>query len=292
MLQGKTVLITGATNGIGKATALELARKGANIIFTARNPQRGDRVRAEIAHHSNGGSVTMLECNLASLHSVNTLCDNILRRTSALHILINNAGVWETSRRLSHDGIELMFAVNHLAPYLLTRRLLPLLKNSAPARIINVASRAHERATLDLNDPEMKVHFRHSMAYGQSKLMNILFTRDLAEELRGSRVTVNCLHPGVIATNLFHTFPKPLVWLGKLFLKSPEEGAKTTIHLATAQSIDHITGEYFVDSQVAQVSPLAADMQKARDLRAISEAYIERALAQDPVVIEDEVESA
>lgn len=292
MLQGKTVLITGATNGIGRATAIALAQKGANIIFTMRNPQRGDRVRAEIAHHANGGSVTMLECNLASLHSVNALCDQVQRRYSALHILINNAGVWETSRRLSHDGIELMFAVNHLAPYLLTRRLLPLLKNSAPARIINVASRAHERAILDLNDPEMKGNFRHPIAYGQSKLMNILFTRDLAEELRGSRVTVNCLHPGVIATNLFHTFPKPLVFLGKLFLKKPEDGAKTTIHLATAQSLEHITGEYFVDSQVAPVSPLAADMQKARELRTVSEAYIERALAQAAVPIEMETESA
>lgn len=287
MLHGKTVLITGATNGIGKMTAIELAKKGANILFTARHLQRGDRVRAEIAHHAQGGSVTMLECNLASLHSVAQVCDTIMKRTSALHVLINNAGVWETTRRLSHDGIEMMFAVNHLAPYLMTRRLLPIIKNSAPARIITVASRAHERATLDLDDPEMKGMFRHSLAYGQSKLMNIMFTRDLAEELRGTRVTVNCLHPGVIATNLFHTFPKPLVWLGKLFLKNPAEGAKTTIHLATAQALDHITGEYFVDGRIAPISPLAADMQKARLLREVSEVYIRRALSQ-PIPALDE----
>lgn len=247
----KTVLITGATSGIGKVTALELAKKGMNIVFTARNKVKAQNVKDEIITKSNNPNVDFFECDLDSFTSIVKFVADFKKKYTRLDILINNAGTWETSRKETVDGVEQIFAVNHLAPFLLTNLLLDLIQKSSPARIINVSSRMHF-GDIDFKDLEGKDHFNANKAYAQSKLANILFTKKLAKILEGKNVTVNCLHPGVVRTDLFKNLPKIVQFVFGLFQISPEKGAETTIYLASSDEVTNITGKYFVKSKVAE----------------------------------------
>ncbi|MCU0426147.1 MAG: SDR family oxidoreductase [Candidatus Kapabacteria bacterium] len=273
-LAGKVCLITGGTSGIGKETARAIASMGAHVILAARNLELAERVKQDIIASHKSASIDIMQCDLASFASIMTFVQAYKAKYDRLHILINNAGLMERERKVSRDGIELTFAVNHLAPFLLTKLLLDTMKSSAPARIINVASDAHRGGTINFDDLEGKKSYSLWKAYGQSKLANILFTRHLASMLRGTSVSVNCLHPGVVATDLFDIIPPPFNYLAKLFMLTPEKGAETTIFLASSPSVEDITGEYFNKKKIAVTSKLAQDADLAARLWLVSEQYI------------------
>jgi NAD(P)-dependent dehydrogenase (short-subunit alcohol dehydrogenase family) len=286
-MKGKTCLITGATSGIGKYSAIALARMGATVVFTARNKELGTATKQDIISESGNDAVEVIDCELGSFVSILKACSDFRSRHGRLDVLLNNAGVWETERRLSRDGIEMTFAINHLAPFLMTNTLLDMLQASgteaAPARVVTVSSTAHTHATMNFADIEGKQHFSSVAAYGQSKLANVLFTKKLVRVLQEqalqkqaqeTTVTANCLHPGVIGTNLFNKFPKFLVALGKYVLTSPEQGAETSIYLASAPEVAHVTGEYFSKKKIAHSSKAANSTHDADELWELSRRYV------------------
>ena len=247
-LNGKTCLITGATAGIGRVTALELARLGAKVFLVARDPARGDALAREIREA--GGAAEMLVADLASQQSIRDLAAGFLARDGPLHVLVNNAGVFELSRKVTVDGIENVFAVNHLAYFLLTLLLLDRLRSSAPARIVNVASDAHRWGTIDFEDLQGERSYRSMKIYGRSKLANILFTHELARRLDGTGVTVNCLHPGGVATSLGSQngrIARVLIALLRPFMRTASDGAKTSVYLSSSPEVTGVSGKYFVD---------------------------------------------
>jgi len=274
-LENKIVLITGATAGIGKETALALAKQKAHLLLPVRNMEKGRALQAEIAQKTGHRLVNLLECDLASLASVARMAAEVQSKYQRLDILINNAGVWESERKLSQDKIELTWAVNHLAPFLLTNLLLPMLKQSAPARIINVASDLHQ-GEIQFDDPEFKKRYelRGLPAYRQSKLANILFTRALAKRLEGSGVMANCLMPGFIASDLFRDMNFLMRSLISLVAKSPRQGAATTVYLATSDEGAQVSGEYFKDKKRASSSHQSKNMQSAERLWELSIEYV------------------
>ena len=272
-IRGKTCLITGPTTGIGRATALALGREGANLVLVCRDRERGEALASEIRKSGGGGSCEVMIADLSSQASIRALAREFLARDRPLHVLINNAGVFELSRKTTVDGIENVFAVNHLAYFLLTHLLLERLKASAPARIINVASDAHRWGTIDFDDLEGERSFRSMKIYGRSKLANILFTAELARRLEGSGVTANSLHPGAVSTGLGTqngAIARVLIKLLRPFFRTPEKGAATSIHLATAAEVSSATGQYFVDCRVGRVSREARDPSVASRLWDVS----------------------
>ncbi len=279
-MQGKTVLITGGNSGIGKETAVALAGAGATAVVTSRDPARGERAAADIRQRS-GADVTVMPLDLASFASIRAFAADFLQRYGRLDVLINNAGLILDRRTETEDGFETTFGVNHLGHFLLTGLLLDRIKASAPARIINVSSRAHRfaRDGLDFDDLQSTKGYRGLRVYGRSKLANIYFTRELARRLEGSGVTVNAVHPGGVATGFARDGDVKglyglLVRLAKPFLRTPEKGAETSIHLATTPELDGITGKYFADCQEAETTPIAQDDDAARRLWTASEALI------------------
>jgi retinol dehydrogenase 12 len=235
-LEGKTCLITGATNGIGRVTAVELAKMGAELFLIYRDKARADEVVAQIRKSSGNENVHLLHADLGSQQQIRGAAAEFLATGRPLHVLINNAGLGNTKRIMTEDGIEMVFAVNHLAYFLLTMLLLDRIKQSAPARIVNVASEAHRFGTINFDDLGGERSYRTFGAYCQSKLANILFSYELARRLAGSGVTVNCLHPGGIASGLWTNngrLAQFIMKAGRPFLKTPERGAQTTIYLAS-----------------------------------------------------------
>ncbi len=273
-LKDKVCLITGATSGIGKATAKELASQGAILVLPIRDAMKGDALRDEIMEQTPNARLDFMHCDLASFESIRSFVKAFKKKYKNLHILINNAGVWETKRNESKDGIERNFAVNHLAPFLLTNLLIDTLKSSAPARIITVSSEAHRQGDIYFDDLEFKKKFSSLKAYSQSKLANILFTKKLSQKLKGSGVTANCLHPGVVASNLFEKMPKVITAIMKIFMISTEKGAQTTIYLATSEEVKTISGEYFSKSRRKKPSSVALRQDIADRLWQISEKYV------------------
>lgn len=249
----KTILITGATDGIGKQTALELARMGATVLLHGRDRAKGEAVLAEIRQATGNERLSLWIADLASLRQVRSLAADVRTSCTRLDVLINNAGVHMPQRQLTEDGLEATFAINHLAPFLLTHLLLDLLKASAPARIVNVSSDAHLSAKLDFKNLQGEQHYEGREAYCLSKLGNVLFTFELAARLQGTGITVNCLHPGVIATKLLHG--------GWPSLHGSElaAGAATTVYLATAPEVENVTGQFFINQRIAKASALADD---------------------------------
>jgi retinol dehydrogenase 12 len=247
-MMGKTCLITGATNGIGRVTAVELARMGAELYLVYRDQARADQTVAEIRNRTGNENIHLLQADLGSQKQIRAAAAEFLATGKPLHVLINNAGLGNTKRQVAEDGIEMVLAVNHLAYFLLTMLLLDRLTQSAPARIVNVASEAHRFGTIKFDDLNGERRYRTLGAYGQSKLANILFSYELARRLEGTRVTVNCLHPGGIASGLW-TNNGPLAQFimkaGSLFLKTPEQGAQTTIYLASSPQVEGVTGKYY-----------------------------------------------
>src|SRR3984893_3641928 len=244
-LYGKTGLILGATNGIGRVTAVGLAGMGAELFLTYRDKARADETIAEIRQNTGNDKIHLLKADLGSQRQVRVAAAEFIATGKPLHVLINNAGLGNTSKTMTADGIETVFAVNHLAYFLLTMLLLDCIKRSAPARIVNVASEAHRFGTINFDDLGGERHYRMFGAYSQSKLANILFTYELARRLAGSGVTVNCLHPGGIASGLWTNdglLAQLIMKAAKPFLKTPEQGARTTIYLASSDEVEGVTG--------------------------------------------------
>lgn len=279
-MDGKVVLVTGGTNGIGKVTALELAKMGATVVIIGRNPAKTTAVEAEIRQAvSGGGKVDSIIADLSSLTEIRQAAQTFLARYDRLDVLVNNAGGFFAKRLESADGYEMTFALNHLNYFLLTKELLDILKKSAPARIVNVSSGAHYGNHVDFGDLQRKKKYRNWQVYGESKLMNILFTRALAKRLEGSGVTVNALHPGFVATNFGHgkgIMDIMIKFAQKLFAISEDEGAKTSIYLASSPEVAGISGEYFYQCQVKQASDAAYDDQAAEKLWQISEQIVNK----------------
>jgi NAD(P)-dependent dehydrogenase (short-subunit alcohol dehydrogenase family) len=272
-MKGRVCLVTGATSGIGKATARAVAGMGATVAVVGRNPAKTQAVVDEIRQATGNPDLDLFTADLSVQQQVRVLAESILARYPRIHVLINNAGAVNRTRRLSADGIEMTFAVNHLAYFLLTNLLLDRLKANAPARIINVTSDAHKGAKIPFDDLQSERRYRGFRVYGQSKLANILFTYELARRLEGSGVTVNCLHPGVIATGFGHN-DGGLLSLGlrlvRPFLKKPEQGAGTSIYLASSPEVEGMSGQYFVDKKPIKSSSASYDEAAARRLWDIS----------------------
>ncbi len=252
-MKNKTCLVTGANSGIGLETARGLARRGARVVMVCRDPGKGEAARRDIMATTGNGMVDLLIADLASLKSVRQLAEQVKTRYPQLHVLIHNAGLMSKHREVSADGFEMQFAVHHLAVFLLTDLLLDLLKKSAPARIINVSSMIHRLGKINFDDLQSARKFGAYRTYGQSKLAMILYTYALAARLRGTGVTVNALHPGAVATNI--GMP---AWLNP-FLATPEQGARTTLYLATSPEVERVTGKYFVNSKEAASSARASN---------------------------------
>jgi len=272
---GKTVLVTGATSGIGEVAARELAGKGARVVLVGRSAAKCEATSAMIRRATGNPAIDCLVADLSSQAEVRRLADEVKARYPRLDVLINNAGAMFAPRREGVDGIEMTWALNHLGYFLLTDLLLDTLKASAPSRVVSVASDAHRMVSgIDFDDVEGKKSYRPLKSYSQSKLANILFARELARRLEGSGVTANCLHPGFVATNF--TTGKGLTFrifqaMAKVFAISPEQGAKTTIYLASSPAVEGVTGGYFAKSRPAKPTAAGRDDEAARRLWALSE---------------------
>jgi NAD(P)-dependent dehydrogenase (short-subunit alcohol dehydrogenase family) len=264
-MKGKTVLITGATDGIGKSTAIELAKKGASIFIHGRNKLRGIELQDMIQKETGNEFVKYVNANLASLTKVNELVRFINNETDHLDVLINNAGVFSREQNFTSDRIELTFAVNHLSHFNLTIQLLPLLIKSGQGRVITVSSVAHTSSPkIDFDDLQEINSYMDYSAYALSKMANVLFSVELAERLNGHAVTSNSLHPGVITTKLLYN------GFG-ISGSSVEEGCKTSVYLASDDNLSGVSGKYFVNSKESEASPLAFDPGLRKNLWSLSE---------------------
>ena len=256
-MKDKVVVITGANSGIGKAASLALAKMDATVVMVARDKDRGEAAKAEIIKKSHNSSVDLLLADLSSLESVRQLATEFQKKYSKLHVLINNAGLFNQRRLVTTDGYENTLATNYLAPFLLTNLQLGLLRASAPSRIINVSSVGHYNGHVNFDDLIMEEDYGGWKGYGQSKLALVLFTHELAKKLQGTGVTVNAVHPGTVATNIWARPLGPagfIMSLPKLFMASPEEGAKTIVYLASSNEAEGLNGEYLEKLKVKKSS--------------------------------------
>jgi retinol dehydrogenase-14 len=273
-MEGKVVLITGGTSGIGRAAATALAAMGAEVVVTGRSRERGESAVEEIRNTSGNEKVSLMLADLAVQAEVRGLAQEFREQHDRLDVLVNNAGIIQSERAETPDGIELTLAVNHLAPFLLTNLLLDLLKESAPSRIITVSSEARRGAEIDFDDLQSERRYRAFKVYGMTKLANILFTYELAGRLERTGVVANCLHPGAVNTNfgkndrgvgtlLFRAF--------KPFMRSPDQGADTLIYLASSPEAGDMTGRYLTDRKVVSSSDEPHDEATRKRLWEVSE---------------------
>lgn len=274
-MKGKAVLITGATNGIGKVTALELAKKGATVVVVGRNPAKTAQVIQQIRQNSNNSAVDGLVTDLSTMSGIRQLGHAFRRKYPQLHVLINNAGGIFANRMVTVDGYEHTFALNHLAYFLLTNLLLDMLQANAPSRIINVSSRSHEGAVLDFDDLQNEHHYNYGgyRAYGQSKLANLLFTYELARRLATTGVTVNALHPGSVATGFGENNIGVMKFSMRIFHQfslTPEQGADTVVYLASSPDVEGITGKYWTNRTAVSSSAESYDEQAQKRLWSVS----------------------
>ncbi|MDB4954357.1 MAG: putative oxidoreductase/Short-chain dehydrogenase [Myxococcales bacterium] len=268
-LANKTFIITGANTGIGKITARELARQGAHVILACRSKDKTEPVVAEIKRETGNDSVELVELDLSDLKSVRRCAEALLARNIPIHGLINNAGLAGKKGGVTKDGFELTFGTNHLGHYLFTRLLLDRLKKSGPARIVNVSSASHYQAKkIDwdaLRNPTRSISGLPE--YEVSKLSNVLFTKELARHLEGTSVTTYAVHPGVVATDVWRRIPAPVRWVVKKFMKTPEQGAHSSIHCATAPELANETGRYYhQDGKEKRPNRVADDVELAKAL--------------------------
>jgi NAD(P)-dependent dehydrogenase (short-subunit alcohol dehydrogenase family) len=316
-MNGRICLVTGATSGIGKATAQGLADMGATVALVARNPHKGQATVEEIREKTGNANLDVLVADLSSQAEIRKLADEFKRRYSALHVLVNNAGGIFGERLITLDGIEMTLALDHLAPFLLTNLLLDVLKASAPARIINLTSGAQVMGKINFDDLEGKKRYDGQAAYNQSKLANVLFTYELARRLAphlpsayvkegagqaphlpsvhleegagqaGSGVSVNCVHPGAVRTNYGRENPTRLlrvvIPLLAPLLRTPEKGAETVLYLATSPEVEGVTGKYFVDKRARPSSKRSYDTQVAARLWQVSEEMTGLAMKEERV---------
>lgn len=270
-MRGKVCVVTGASSGIGRATALGLSALGATVVLVCRDPERGEAAREQVAAAgaTSGGQARLELADLSVQRDVRELAKRLHQRLGRLDVLVNNAGALFGQRRESHDGIELTLALNHLASFLLTNLVLDLLRASAPSRVVNVASAAHSGARLDLDDLQMRRGYRAQRAYANSKLANVLFTYELARRLAGTGVSVNCVHPGTVRSGFGREGSAVLrlgLRLAAPFLPRPEAGADTVIWLASSPEVNGITGKYFHKRQARPSSAASYDEATAKRL--------------------------
>jgi retinol dehydrogenase 14 len=262
-MRGKVCIVTGANSGIGKETALGLAQVGGRVVMVCRNAEKGKAALEAIRRESRSSQVDLLIADMSSQASVRALAEQIQQQYPRLDVLVNNAGGGASAATLSADGIEMTLATNHLGPALLTLLLLDLLKASAPSRIVNVSSsEAQDPARLDMNDLQFERRKYGSIAaYRQSKLLMSTFTFELARRLAGTGVTANCLHPGMVATNIWNgnLIGKLIIAVLKPFMLNSKQGAAVSLYLATSPEVAQVSGEYFVKSKPAKSNPLSRD---------------------------------
>ena len=269
-IEDRVFLVTGANSGIGEATALGLARLGGTVVMACRSATRGEAARQDIVRQSGNSRVSLELVDLASEASTRAFAEAFRRKYSRLDVLINNAGLYTAHRNVTADGLEQTFEVNYLSGFLLTHLLLDLLKKSSPSRIVNVSSRAHEGSTIRFEDLQGERRYSGYRAYGQSKLAQVLFTRELARRLEGTGVIVNACHPGVIRTNLGMGGSSVVVRFVRMFFKGPERGAETPIYLAVSPDVEGVTGKYFANRRIREPSRAAQDPDVARRLFDVS----------------------
>ncbi len=272
-MSGKTCVVTGATSGIGRATVDALSRAGARLALVARSTEKADQVRAELLADRPGAEISVHRADLSRLDDIRAVAPELLDACPRIDVLLNNAGIVLLSRKTTDDGFEAMFGTNHLAYYLLTRLLLDRLVETPGARVVNVSSEAHRFASWDFDDLQSERSFSGMRVYGNSKLANILFTRALATRVEGDDVTVNCLHPGAVDTNLGQDngwLFKLIHPLTKFFLRSPADGARTSIHLCTSPELADTTGLYFQNEKPKRPTDLALDDDAAERLWKLS----------------------
>jgi len=270
-MQGKICIVTGATSGIGKHTATMLAEKGATVVFICRNPEKGKQVLEEMAGKTGNRNLDMLVADLSSQAAIRKAASEFLSKYQRLDVLVNNAGL-AVQKTYSPDGIEMTFAVNHLAYFLLTNLLLDRLKASAPSRIINVSSEAHRNPkTLDFENLQGEKSYSGLKAYSNSKLCNVLFTNELASKLQGTRVTANSMHPGYLYTGIFREAPSWAQFLVRLTAGKPERGGEAISYLASSPELETVSGKYFKGKKESTPSPFAQDRAAAERLWKISE---------------------
>jgi NAD(P)-dependent dehydrogenase (short-subunit alcohol dehydrogenase family) len=267
-------MVTGATSGIGKETARELARMAATVVVVSRDPERCAAVVEEFCKETDNQKVDYLVADLSSQAEIHRLVSDFQRRYDRLDVLVNNAGGFFMRRQLSVDGIEMTLALNHLNYFLLTSLLLDMLHSSSPARIVNVSSNAHRGASIDFDNLQGEHGYSGWRAYAQSKLANVLHAYELARCLDAAKVTVNALHPGFVSTRLARNngllfrLVMPLV---RIIARSPEEGARNSVYLASSPEVEGVTGKYFEDEQVVPADPAARDEATAQKLWQVSE---------------------
>ena len=276
MDNAKTCLITGCTSGIGKVIAVELARRGCHIIMVARKGSKAAEAYKEVGAASTSGSVNIVHADLASMRDIDMAIGVIKQEYKHIDLLINNAGVFKRTRQLSPDKIEQTMAVNYLAPFKLTMGLLPLLKNAGVARIVNVCSALYSRGKIDLSDLFMDRRFNGGAAYATSKLLLVLFTYTLARQLEDTHITVNCLHPGVIATDVFRELPRWMSSLMGVFITSVEKGALPTLELATSPRLEGVTGKYFNKTKMKTTIPVTYDTELADKVWSYTQQFLDQ----------------
>jgi retinol dehydrogenase-12/retinol dehydrogenase-13 len=270
-MAGRVCVITGASGGIGKAAAAGLASRGATVALVVRSRERGEAARDEIARATGSRDLRLVLADLSRQADVRRAAGEVRTAFGAVHVLVNNAGVYTGRRRETVDGVELQWAVNHLAPFLLTHLLLPALTAARPTRVVNLSSNAHKAAELRWDDLQMKRgRYRSLRQYCNTKLANVLFTRELARRAASAGVTANAMHPGVVATELLMGGFPPLRLVSR-FMRTPEQGAATAVYLAADPAAAAFTGEYFIDSRPVRLAPPATDDEAARRLWELSE---------------------
>ena len=272
-MQGKICLVTGATHGIGRETALALASLGATVVLVGRSPEKTEAAALLIRSKTGSPTVNYLLADLSSRQQIYRLVDEFHRRYQYLHVLINNAGGVFFQRQLSPDNLEMTLALNHLSPFLLTNLFIDTLRSSAPARIITVSSMAHAFARINFDDLQGARHYNGWIAYSRSKLANVLFTYELDRRLTGSRITANVLHPGYVATNFGmnnNWFYRLFFDAGRLVAISPRQGAETITYLASSPAVEGVSGKYFANKQARRSSRASYDAKTAGQLWQVS----------------------
>jgi NAD(P)-dependent dehydrogenase (short-subunit alcohol dehydrogenase family) len=271
-MNGKVCIVTGSNTGIGKETARGLAQRGATVVLACRDVQKGEAAREDVARTTGRNDVELMALDLGSKASIRAFAASFRAKHQRLDVLVNNAGLWSTARGTTQDGLESTFGVNHVGTFLLTRELLPLLEASPPARVVVLSSKLHYSGKMDWEDLQFERRkFKGTTAYNQSKLANVLFTRALARRLEGKGVTVNAVHPGVVATELIRDFPKLVARLAHLFMLTPEKGAACSLHVATAPELASVSGEYFEKSRVKAAAKAALDVEAQERLWQLTE---------------------
>ncbi|MFO7617254.1 MAG: SDR family oxidoreductase [Bacteroidales bacterium] len=273
-MKDKIVLITGANSGIGKATAEELALRGARVVMMSRNLERGEEARKELVTRTGREEIDLMQCDLASLSDIRRFSAQFHEKYDRLDVLVNNAGIYTRERMVTADGFEYQIGVNHLGHFLLTSLLFDLLKESGQARIINVSSAAHLAGKIHFGDLHLEKSYNSWRSYAQSKLANVLFTYELSRQLNGDGITVNALHPGFVRSRFSYDRrtekPHPLIRLGEFVSIPPEKGAGTAIFLAASPEVEGISGGYFVRNKPRKTSRASYDRQTAEELWRVS----------------------